>query len=494
VLGQRAELNVLYGLTKVPQWCAMCGDYHAADFPPSGGLRGALPKIQIDKWLSLFSKKMTNVASYIFRKGGYNSTMLNDKPIKDLREELYGFFEEGLQSGLSVESNVIPPAMAKSLKENLFIFSACKTETELRTLGDLLRNPDGTIKPRAQFMREATELYKTYNQNYLEAEYNYAVASSQMAAKWSKFAEAGDRFDLQYRTASDDHVRESHVKLHNVTLPFSDDFWNDFFPPNGWRCRCVVVQVRKGKHPLSDSKKAIADGKAATTLTNKDGVNKLAIFRYNPGKQAVIFPPHHPYMQALDSKQKLEIAKQMPDAAPDKREKLKEAYAKIYELDRANQFNTIKEYDNGGKVMQHIITKEDKNDYKYLLDIADIYAKEGNIVEILPEIAHSETAARDKIMPGAPEGKNPDLRINGKLWEVKTPKTPYTEDSIRNIIAKGTEQSDTIIVNLLEDISANKKHEIINNLMYSSRSKVKDKLHTIVFRYQNQLYTHIRTS
>lgn len=407
MLGHHVQLNVLYGLTKVPQWCAACGDYHQAS--PTN----ALPKIQIDKWLALFSKKMTNVFSYIHRKGGYNSTMLNDKPIKDLREELYGFFEEGMQSGLSVESNVIPPAMAKALKEDLFVFSACKTETELRTVADLLRNADGTIKPRAQFMREVTEMYKTYNQNYLEAEYNFAVASSQMAAKWEKFAEAGDRFDLQYRTASDDHVRESHVKLHNVTLPFDDDFWNDFFPPNGFRCRCVVVQVRKGKHPLSDSKKAIADGNAATTLTNKDGVNKLAIFRYNPGKQAVIFPPHHPYMQEKE---------RIAAIVKDKEAGLTIAY------ESANGA-TVKAHDNA-----------DPKDFAYNITQAKRLADAGENV-IIAEHSYEEGV------------KNPELILgDGKKGDFKEPKPKKNlKGSIQNQIESLSKQGGEIAVIILKD-------------------------------------------
>jgi Contact-dependent growth inhibition CdiA C-terminal domain len=189
----------------------------------------------------------------------------------------------------------------------------------------------------------------------------------------------------------------------------------------------------------------------------------------------------------------MKLAKEMPNYDPKRKEKLKEAKAKIYDLDRANQFETIHEYENGGKVLQHILAKTDKDDYPYLLDIAQQYAKEGHIVEILPEINHAETAARAKIMPNAPEGKNPDLSINGKLWEVKTPKPPYKDDTIRDIIADGVKQSGSIIVNLLEDISANKRNEIVNNLMYSSRSKVKDKLDAIVFIHKKKRHTYKRT-
>ncbi|MCR5312985.1 MAG: phage head morphogenesis protein [Bacteroidaceae bacterium] len=99
----------------------------------------------------------------------------------------------------------------------------------------------------------------------------------------------GDRYDLQYRTAQDSHVREDHALLHGTTLPPSDPFWDKYYPPNGWGCRCTVVQVRKGKFPLSDPELAMKRGDNSTA-----GV-KQQMFRFNPGKQMKIFPPKHPY-------------------------------------------------------------------------------------------------------------------------------------------------------------------------------------------------------
>lgn len=101
--------------------------------------------------------------------------------------------------------------------------------------------------------------------------------------------------NLQYRTAKDDHVRQSHHALDETTLPLDDPFWDSYLPPNGWRCRCNTVEVRKGKYAESDSATAQAAGATATTQLDKNGKNKLAIFRFNPGKEKVLFPPAHPY-------------------------------------------------------------------------------------------------------------------------------------------------------------------------------------------------------
>ena len=119
-----------------------------------------------------------------------------------------------------------------------------------------------------------------------------------MASRWQRIEADGDRYDLQYRTAEDDRVREDHAILHGTTLPPSDPFWSLYLPPNGWNCRCTAVQVRKGKFPQSDPDLAMLRGNNCTENA------KQQIFRYNPGKELQLFPPKHPYYKAPDEAKK----------------------------------------------------------------------------------------------------------------------------------------------------------------------------------------------
>lgn len=90
-------------------------------------------------------------------------------------------------------------------------------------------------------VNDVRKIDQTYNRNYLRAEYNFCQASANMAAKWEQFQEDGDRYNLQYRTVRDGRVRPEHAALHGITLPPSDPFWQSYFPPNGWNCRCTVI-------------------------------------------------------------------------------------------------------------------------------------------------------------------------------------------------------------------------------------------------------------
>jgi hypothetical protein len=109
-----------------------------------------------------------------------------------------------------------------------------------------------------------------------------------MASKWRDFEADGDRYDLQYRTAADEKVRAEHAALHDTTLPVDDPFWNGFTPPNGWNCRCTVVQVRKDPSTTADSNHAVELGREITSEP------KMQMFRFNSGTELKIFPDRHP--------------------------------------------------------------------------------------------------------------------------------------------------------------------------------------------------------
>lgn len=201
---------------------------------------------------------------------------------------------QGLQAGIKYQ---IPTELTRALKQNVFVFSGLKAYHELKQASLLLLDENGAIKPWNSFKQEMTALHQTYNVNYLNAEYNFAAATAQMAAKWNDFEQDGDQYNLQFRTSSDEKVRASHAALHNTTLPKDDPFWNSYTPPLDWKCRCTVVQVLKNKYPASNSTEAVAKGETATTRIDKKGVNRSAMFRFNPGKQKVIFPENHPYFK-----------------------------------------------------------------------------------------------------------------------------------------------------------------------------------------------------
>lgn len=203
-------------------------------------------------------------------------------------------------------------AMRKRLQRSDYIFSGMKTFHELNEAFPSLLDSNGNRKTFEAFLNDVRKIDKTYNSNYLRAEYNFVQSSAEMAAKWERFSEDGDRYNLQYRTAGDGKVRPEHAALNGVTLPPSDPFWEEYYPPNGWNCRCTVVQVRRSKYPATPHDEAMALGEEALQRDTK------GIFHFNPGKEDKTVPDYNPYTirRCRDcdiAKGKIKLAKFIPE-------------------------------------------------------------------------------------------------------------------------------------------------------------------------------------
>lgn len=231
------------------------------------------------------SKGFKDAMKVLFHQKGssFSIDILADKNVQGLIEAHTSVLDRNLQR---LEMSDL---MRKRLTRSNYIFSGIKTFHELNEAFPSLLDSNGNRKTFEAFLNDVRKIDKTYNSNYLRAEYNFVQSSAEMAAKWERFSEDGDRYNLQYRTANDDKVRPEHAALNGVTLPPSDPFWEEYYPPNGWNCRCTVVQVRKSKYPATPHEEAMALGEEALQRDTK------GIFHFNPGKQNKTVPDYNPY-------------------------------------------------------------------------------------------------------------------------------------------------------------------------------------------------------
>lgn len=145
-------------------------------------------------------------------------------------------------------------------------------------MNSFLVDEKGKIRSYSGFKRKVDVVHKNYNKNYLQAEHQTSKRSAQSARQWQGFEETADLFpNLKYMTVADDKVRQDHDKLHGIIKPVNDPFWDSYYPPNGFRCRCYVKPTTEG----ADNRKA---------LTNPDKG-----FANNVGKSNEIFANDHPY-------------------------------------------------------------------------------------------------------------------------------------------------------------------------------------------------------
>ena len=231
------------------------------------------------------TKKYKNALKAMFRQEGSTFTVdiLGNKDVQEFIST----------HATMLNNSFVQVKMSDKMRERLtrsnYIFSGIKTFHELNEAFPSMLDENGNKKTFERFLNDVQKINSTYNANYLHAEYNFVQASATMAAKWEQFSEDGDRYNLQYRTAKDDKVRPEHAALDGVTLPMSDSFWETYYPPNGWNCRCTVVQVRKQKYPATEHSEAMSRGEEAM---NGERYN---IFRFNSGMQGKTMPDYNPY-------------------------------------------------------------------------------------------------------------------------------------------------------------------------------------------------------
>lgn len=253
--------------------------------------------LSLEKRFKSHLNKGKTALKTLFDNQGYQPKDLQtEKAYQDLVQSTSDIFE------LAIQDNDMPNDMRRALASDAFLFGSLKANAQLFEGSKLLTKEDGTLKSFQELTQDFDKLNIRYNQTYLESEYEFAVGSAQMASKWSEFG-SSERYYLQYRTAKDERVRASHAVLADITLPKEDPFWDRFLPPNGWRCRCQTVEVLKSNYEPSNAEDAIKKGETATTEIGKNGKNRLEMFRFNPGKNKVLFPPKHPYNKVVGAKE-----------------------------------------------------------------------------------------------------------------------------------------------------------------------------------------------
>jgi len=206
----------------------------------------------------------------------------------------------------NIKGNIPAIEKAANFRENVGRFSGAKTYQTVKTLTEAVFMPDGSKLPFAQYKKIARDINHNFNTLWLETERDTVFTQSQNARKELKFEAEKEVFPLvEYKTVADERVRPSHKKLDGIILPVNDLFWDKNSPQNGYKCRCIKIQHRRGK--VTGTKELKERSGLIDSEFKKDG-----LFAYNAGKQEYIFKEtgkdKHPYF-LVGRKAKPELAK-----------------------------------------------------------------------------------------------------------------------------------------------------------------------------------------
>jgi SPP1 gp7 family putative phage head morphogenesis protein len=94
----------------------------------------------------------------------------------------------------------------------------------------------------------------------------------------------------QYVAVMDRRTRPAHAALNGRVFRYDDEFWNSFWPPNGYRCRCTVraldqADMDSRKIDLSSSQGQMDEVDIPWSTRNPNlGKDRVARFEYAKGK------------------------------------------------------------------------------------------------------------------------------------------------------------------------------------------------------------------
>jgi SPP1 gp7 family putative phage head morphogenesis protein len=142
--------------------------------------------------------------------------MMDMDLLKDVQDSLYAAMTEGL-SYQQWSERIIPTLQANGWWGRQPVYDPLTGKTVVSELGS---------------SRRLQTIFRTNMQSA------YAVGHWQQI-----MAQAKDAPYLLYDAIDDFRTRPKHRAWDNTVLPITDPFWTAHTPPNGWGCRCSVIQL-----------------------------------------------------------------------------------------------------------------------------------------------------------------------------------------------------------------------------------------------------------
>lgn len=95
-------------------------------------------------------------------------------------------------------------------------------------------------------LRGVHEEIDRITENQLQLIYRQNMAGAFSEGRFKQMMQAADVFpNWEYITVGDHRVRPAHAAMDGEVRRYDDPFWNTWYPPNGFNCRCVVEVTDK---------------------------------------------------------------------------------------------------------------------------------------------------------------------------------------------------------------------------------------------------------
>lgn len=362
---------------------------------------------------------------------GEDLNMLLDLTVKTLSDRVIDSYQ------VAADFTTPDAEMLTRLVRDVWQFSGAKNYQQMRDLTLALKDEHGKLRNYAEFKEVAEGIITKYNETWLKTEYNFAVSSSQSAARWMDFQKEKDIIPLvQFQTVGDDHVRPEHQLLHGLILHLDDPRLDALWTPLAWGCRCEWIQFIGN---ISRAAKDIPD------------VHIPEMFKTNMAKTGLIYPKNHPYYNGVP---KAEISKALAYLPPQ---------------------NTFIDFDFGNNVNIDVHPLHGVKELSANIDLSRLLKKLDPKAEIklMPIISEKDVYARSLYYPESYLKKYPtrnaDTLYNGKAFELEN--ANGSKSSIQNAIKNGKKQAGNIVIRIPDNIDIKQADLIVKGQLKHYQDK-----------------------
>lgn len=118
----------------------------------------------------------------------------------------------------------------------------------------------------------------------LDTIYRTNMQAAYSAQRYQQMRDNADnRPYWQYSAVNDDRTRPSHSAMNGLIYRYDDPFWQTFYPPNGFNCRCSVIalaqrDIDRRNLTVGDSSERLVEYERTINLTQKE---KTTAFKLN---------------------------------------------------------------------------------------------------------------------------------------------------------------------------------------------------------------------
>ena len=192
------------------------------------------------------------------RRGQLSSEKVIDEPISEIMPVRFSLQDKGTVQAQGTAkylrriSGIAPTRTNNEFrKQNAVLINGLSKEicdTVRKTIVDLTKlgvHVRGGKKEISDILLNAG-LDPAATPRLAETIFRTQTAAAYNAGRWNIVNDSDTApyiWGFQYCTAHDRRVRPEHRLLEGVRLPKDDPFWKRYFPPNGWNCRCTVLEI-----------------------------------------------------------------------------------------------------------------------------------------------------------------------------------------------------------------------------------------------------------